>query len=246
MPRKLDRPAAPYLQIAAELRDRIRSGDLAPGETLPSVRTIVRDYGVAMATAQRALGTLRAEGYLRSERGVGNVVTSEEERGKAASDTVTRSRLSGRVYPAGERAEIVNAGLAEASEQVAGALGLEAGAPVIRRVRITYRDDRPVSTSTSWFPGTWAEKAPQLLERGRIREGTFAYVASALGRRLGAWQDQYQAGALTGDDAARLGLPEGTPVFYGRNWVYDEAGEVLEYGESVSASRITYRGNMPD
>jgi DNA-binding GntR family transcriptional regulator len=247
MARKLQRPAPPYLQIAAELRDRVRTGDLEPGQTVPSVRSIVRDYGVAMATAQRALGALRAEGYIRTERGVGNVVTSQEERGRAASDWVQNSKRTGRIYSGRQYAEITHVGTEKASEQVAGGLGLDAGAQVIRRDRITYGDDEhPVSASTSWFPASWADVAPRLLEHGRIREGTFAYVAAALDRRLGSWQDQYDPAIVTPAEAARLQLPEGTPVTYGRNWVYDDAGEVLEYGESVSASRITYRGSMLD
>jgi DNA-binding GntR family transcriptional regulator len=103
-----------------------------------------------------------------------------------------------------------------------------------------------VSASTSWFPARWADVAPKLLTRERIREGTFAYVAAALDRRLGSWQDQYDPATASSADAAQLKLAEGTPVTHGRNWIYDDAGEVLEYGESVSASRITYRGNMLD
>ncbi|MGH3366842.1 MAG: GntR family transcriptional regulator [Nocardioidaceae bacterium] len=234
------------MQIAADLRERIRGGSLKSREKLPSVRAIVRDYGVAMATAQRALGALRAEGYIRPERGVGNVVTSQEERGRAASDWVQNSRRTGRVYQAGERAEIVEAAVESASEQVAGALGISAGSEAIRRRRITYRDQHPVSASTSYFPADWAHAAPKLLQRDRIREGAFAYVAAALDRRLGGWQDQYDPAIVSTADAKRLKLDKGTPVTHGRNWVYDDAGEILEYGESVSASRITYRGTMLD
>lgn len=245
MPPKLVRPAPPYQQIANAIRNRISNGDLQAGDLVPSVRSLMRDYGVAIATAQRALASLRAEGYIRPERGVGSIVTTEEERGRAANDRVDKSRRTGKVYPTGQYAKITEAVLDEASEQIADALGVRVGSPVIRRVRVTYRaDGKPVSASTSYFKGSLAERAPLLLSTERIREGTFAYVANTLKRTVDAWQDQFEPAVATAGQANELGLEEGALILVGRNWIYDDAGDVLEYGESISVGRVTYRGRL--
>ncbi len=244
MPPKLERPAPPYLQIADKIRRMIDSGDLQAGDLVPSVRSILRDYGVAMATAQRALATLRAEGYVRSEAGIGSVVTTEEERGRAANDRVEKARRTGKVYPDGQYARILEAAIDEASEQVADALGIKPGQPVVRRVRITFQSDgQPVSASTSWFRGALAKRAPKLLEAERIKAGTFTYVAEALGRTVDAWQDQFEPALAGPKDAELLGVDEGSLILRGRNWIYDDTGEVLEYGESVTFGRVTYRSD---
>ncbi|MBV9171395.1 MAG: GntR family transcriptional regulator, partial [Chloroflexi bacterium] len=39
-----------YEQIADAIRTRITSGQLAPGEPVPSARAITREWGVAIAT----------------------------------------------------------------------------------------------------------------------------------------------------------------------------------------------------
>lgn len=246
MPRELERPAAPYRQIADELREMIRSGALSPGDRVPSVRTISRDYQVAHATAYRAITALQAEGYVRAETGVGNLVTTEEERGWSASSRLERSRRTGKIYPPDQHAKITEAGLSPATEQAASVYGVEIGTPLARRARVTYRGERPLSRSVSWFPAELAESAPKLLLPERILEGTFAYVATASGRKLHSWQDQYEAAIATADDAALLDVAEGAPVFHGRNWIYDDHGEVLEYGESIQAGRIGYRGEIAD
>src|SRR5215469_13876321 len=67
-------PAPRYREIAAELRRRIESGELAPGMRVPSTRAIVDEWGVAMATATRVLTELRHEGLVRAVPGVGTVV----------------------------------------------------------------------------------------------------------------------------------------------------------------------------
>ncbi|MFB7648490.1 TetR/AcrR family transcriptional regulator C-terminal domain-containing protein [Streptomyces sp. NPDC001251] len=64
----------PYLAIADGIRRRIASGELAPGDRVPSTRAIVRESGVAMATATKALAALAREGLVRAVPGVGTVV----------------------------------------------------------------------------------------------------------------------------------------------------------------------------
>ncbi|WUJ72541.1 GntR family transcriptional regulator [Kribbella soli] len=63
-----------YEVIAAELRRRIRAGELKPGDRVPSTRALVRDFGVAMATATKALQALQAERLVHASPGVGTVV----------------------------------------------------------------------------------------------------------------------------------------------------------------------------
>ncbi|GAA3117771.1 DNA-binding transcriptional regulator YhcF (GntR family) [Kribbella aluminosa] len=65
---------APYQVIAAALRRRIEAGELLPGDRVPSTRALTRDFGVAMATATKALQVLQAERLVHASPGVGTVV----------------------------------------------------------------------------------------------------------------------------------------------------------------------------
>ena len=64
----------PYRRIVAEVRRRIESGELRPGDRVPSARAITREWGVAIATATKAHAALRDEGLTISRPGVGTVV----------------------------------------------------------------------------------------------------------------------------------------------------------------------------
>lgn len=64
----------PYLAIAAELRARIESGELSPGDQVPSVMHLADQYGVTKGTALRALGVLRDEGLTEVSPGWGTFV----------------------------------------------------------------------------------------------------------------------------------------------------------------------------
>lgn len=64
----------PYARIAAEIRRRIDSGDLCPGDRVPSTRQIAQRWSVAIATATKVLTVLRQAGLVRAVPGVGTVV----------------------------------------------------------------------------------------------------------------------------------------------------------------------------
>ncbi|MFI5954157.1 TetR/AcrR family transcriptional regulator C-terminal domain-containing protein [Cryptosporangium sp. NPDC051539] len=64
----------PSARIIGELRRRIESGDLRPGDRLPSTRQITSQWGVAMATATKVLTALRHAGLVDAVPGVGTVV----------------------------------------------------------------------------------------------------------------------------------------------------------------------------
>jgi DNA-binding transcriptional regulator YhcF (GntR family) len=78
-------------RIAADIRSRIVSGEFGPGDRVPSTRELTRQWGVAMATATRALSLLQDEGVLRSVRGVGTVVAARPATARPARRRATPS-----------------------------------------------------------------------------------------------------------------------------------------------------------
>lgn len=65
----------PYQQIAAWLRSRIESGELAPGQVLPSEKDLMDTFGVARTTVRRTIAMLRAEGRVETIAQRGSYVT---------------------------------------------------------------------------------------------------------------------------------------------------------------------------
>jgi DNA-binding GntR family transcriptional regulator len=67
----------PYRQVAAIIVARIESGELAPGDPVPSVARMMQDYGIARTTAGKVLGYLRDEGWITIVRGWGSFVARD-------------------------------------------------------------------------------------------------------------------------------------------------------------------------
>ncbi|TMR92474.1 GntR family transcriptional regulator [Nonomuraea basaltis] len=69
-------PRPPYLRIVADIQRRIADGRLRPGDPIPTTRAIMREWGVAMATATKALTALKQAGAIESAPRVGAVVAA--------------------------------------------------------------------------------------------------------------------------------------------------------------------------
>ena len=60
-----------YKQLSNQLRDMIISGEIGPGEALPSLAQMVTETGLSMSTVQRAVRVLVSEGLVVTVPGRG-------------------------------------------------------------------------------------------------------------------------------------------------------------------------------
>ena len=60
-----------YKQLSDQLRDMITSGEIGPGEALPSLAQMVTETGLSMSTVQRAVRVLVGEGLVVTVPGRG-------------------------------------------------------------------------------------------------------------------------------------------------------------------------------
>lgn len=68
-------PTPPWQQLADLLRARIESGELQPGDRIPSVIGLAQEYELAAGTVRKALAALQQEGLVVSRVGWGTFVS---------------------------------------------------------------------------------------------------------------------------------------------------------------------------
>jgi GntR family transcriptional regulator len=69
------RPDSPrWVQVAAVMRKRIESGELAQGSPLPSEFRMSEEYGIARTTVRKVVAALREEGLVYTVPNLGTFV----------------------------------------------------------------------------------------------------------------------------------------------------------------------------
>ncbi len=71
---------SPYLKVQDDILRRIVSGELNPGDKLPSENDLSSEYQVSRMTLRKALAILCSEGYIYQVRGLGTFVTSPDDK----------------------------------------------------------------------------------------------------------------------------------------------------------------------
>ncbi|WP_307835358.1 winged helix-turn-helix domain-containing protein [Streptomyces adelaidensis] len=107
--------------IAESLRERIRSGGLRPGDALPTQAVLMREFGAASLTVQKAMALLKQEGWAVSRPGKGAFVAHHDH--PDGADDLDEPEGTAPVGGTTARVEALEQTLAEAVQQIADLRG---------------------------------------------------------------------------------------------------------------------------
>ena len=85
-------PVPPFEQLRLQLLEQIRSGELAAGTRLPTVRRLAEDLGIAPNTVARTYRELESDGFIETRGRNGTVVSAQGD------PTEQQGQLAARAY----------------------------------------------------------------------------------------------------------------------------------------------------
>lgn len=202
-----------YQKIAAEIRDRIRNGDLQPGDHIPSLPAIREQYRVSYVTAQSAVALLKAWGLVEGRQGLGTVVREARPVIDSIDGADVRSyswRAVAARHGATGTTRVVDVGPTPAPAEVTDAFGYEAGTEVVWRKRHILADDVVVQIVESYYSPEVVDAVPELTRPAMLRTWAPGLMAE---RGIEATvRDIAIAREATEDEAETLRLSECAPV----------------------------------
>ncbi len=157
-----------YADVAAHFRTLIKSGELAPGDSLPSVAEIRDQFGVAAKTVSRALGVLKSEGLVTSRGALGTIV-EKSPIVITGADRLNRMEKNGLRYAPGETSSghrVMRRSVYD--PEVCTALNMEPGDEAVIRIRVFRQDGKPTSVGVSVYPPRTTNAVPELAEDVRM------------------------------------------------------------------------------
>jgi GntR family transcriptional regulator len=230
---------APHRQIADTLRTRIRRGDWAPGERLPSIPALAQTFGVAKQTVQRTIDQLRIEGLLITRPGSGTYVRGTRRRlnrlsrGRYGAQRGYHSDLAARY-----RQYLTEVGRSPAPPEVADAFGVPDGTYLVVRRHLVRTRDAPVEVGASWFRVEDAGGTTLEQERSFGRP-LYQEVEEITGRHYARATDQVTARQPTRAEAELLAIRPDTPVLHLLHVAYDERHRPVEVAQATWPGPMT-------
>ncbi|MFF5859879.1 GntR family transcriptional regulator [Streptomyces sp. NPDC012751] len=248
MPQRTNPP--PIREIADALEARIISGELQPGEQLPSTRDLASQFEVSEKTIYRVISLMKAGGQLEARQGKGVFVRSTKplewhlhqfERGSRRDDPVVgRDDWKAAAEEQGRVAtqDTPRVSVEPAPRDVAKWLQIEPGTFVVARRRVRRVDGEPFQLADSWFPTSVALDTDLMVEADVTKPGGIlshiGYPQVSLRDEIRSWPPANPA------EAERLELPAGlgTPVIRHTRIGYGHDGKPVRVMVTVAPGHL--------
>ncbi|MFB8046288.1 GntR family transcriptional regulator [Streptomyces hydrogenans] len=195
---------AGYADVAEHYRARIKAGELAPGDALPSVSEIRERFNVAAKTVSRALAMLKSEGLVASRGALGTVV-AKTPLIITGADRLDRMAKGGERYGPGETSSghrVMRRSVYD--PEVCTALELEPGDEAVIRIRVFRQDGEPNSVGVSVYPPHTVAAVPELADDVRMVAQFDRLYQERTGREVVKGQRTAHARQASQDELAAL------------------------------------------
>lgn len=242
-PEAVDRRSL-HERIAADLRDDIMSGELAPGASLPSTAQLKERFDASNATVQKAVQLLKDEGLVVGRAGAAVTVREHRQR------TVRPSTLMAPTGP-GEpyrwlteaakhgthaRSTILDVAECRPPADVRAAFGLPGDGTALLRSQLLLIDGEPAELVHSYYPLDIA-RGTALMDRRRIKGGTPVLLAE-LGHPPRLSADRVSARIPTQEQYRALRLTSSMPVLRTMRVVHSDDECPVEVTVMVKAGHL--------
>jgi GntR family transcriptional regulator len=217
-----------YYQIQRRLLDQIRSGELKPGDPVPSEHEIAAGLNVSRMTARQALKSLCELGVAYAERGKGTFVFgSKLEKNFRQVLSFTEEMSGRRLSPS---SKVLRFEAVPAADEVASALQVPIGEPLLRLRRVRYADRCPMGIECSYLPQILC---PDLLETFDPSASLYRTLSEHYGIQMTVADEMVEAALSTAEEARMLQIRKGSPVFVFTRTSYVQSGRPVEYVQST-------------
>jgi GntR family transcriptional regulator len=221
-----------YIQIAESLLDQIESGELSPGDRLPSERELSEGLGVNRMTLRRALQLLEMQGLLVRRRGNGTYIAEPKIERHAGKLVLFARGMERRGFVPGARVLTLERRPATAVE--AQQLGIPVGAPVYYVSRVRLLNQEPVMLERFTVP---AQRFPGFEQY----DFSVRLVSDVMEQEYGIAEvrarQSLEPVVASEYEADLLGIKPGAPLMLERRLGIDENDLPVEYGRDL------YRGD---
>ncbi|WP_019180286.1 GntR family transcriptional regulator [Microbacterium yannicii] len=221
-----------YKQIADDLRSRIVSGQLSPGEDVPTEAELAQQWSTSRGPIRNALAALRQEGLIETTRGrPARVRTRKAHQAVDVSIPFTRWATDIGAAPGAQTQEV---SLRKADAEKAAALDIPEGASVVDVLRLRLLDSRP----------TMLERLTYIEPVGRLLFGvdldTVSITEYLISHGQGSASVDHEIDAVAADDvdARLLEVPVGSPLLRLRRVSRDAEGRTIEASDDRYLSDI--------
>jgi len=224
--------------LAVELRKMI-TGDLKPGDRMPSEKDLADQFGVSRNTVRESLLILWDEGLVVRKWGVGTFVRDSEQPITQSMSTVVpvhefMKTSSSKITLTSAKIEKV-----PCPDDAAAALSLEPGSEIWYIDRTFAFDGKPAFILLDWVPLVVNGRPIDPTALTSVEVGLLELLREKAHCVITRMEAQFSAVGATEEQAARFGIDVGTPLIADEQVSIDNAGEIAMFSRNYYHTAVS-------
>jgi GntR family transcriptional regulator len=222
-----------YLQIAAAVRDLLRTGRVPAGSALPPEQALAKRFGVSRMTMRQANDVLEREGLIERQRGRGtfavqNRLVKQEQETRSFSEEIRRR---GGV----PSSRLVSFKTVGAAANVAADFGIAPGDPIYVIDRVRLADGVPMALESIQIP---VSRCPNLERFNIVDHSLYQIFEENYGIELARSEEEISAIAPNKNHRKMLELPRNGAVLLVKRKTFTSDSKLFELATDA------YRGDL--
>lgn len=216
-----------YRQIANALREKIASGELKPGDALPTESALQQTFGVSRVTVRQALKLLTEEHIIESIQGSGSYVKEERVNYDIYQLTGFYEKLADRNIATHSDVKIFE--VIKADAWLAQKLDLMPEEKVWHVKRVRFIKHKPVNLEETWMPlALFADLTWEVMENSK-----YHYIEQVKKMVIDRSEQEIVPIVPDAETVRLLGIDPHKPVLEKISRGFLQDGRLFEYSRNI-------------
>ncbi len=229
-------PTPLYYQLLEILKKQIDSGDLKPGNAIPTEKELMDQFEISRATVRQAVLQLVNDGYLRREKSKGTFVTTPPSKFRFI-EGLRGFSAEMKLHDIPYVSKVLEKAVIPANEKVAERLAIPVGELTFFTHRLRLVNDRPFLIDRHYVP---YRLVPGIEEKIADNISLYSTLESDYKLLLHhGWREFEPVSSSSKEEIELLGIYSTTHLLYVESLLYDKDNMPIDYFEAKIHGKVT-------
>lgn len=228
-------PVPIYYQLQEHIKQLIESGQLQPGDMLPSEREYAKNYQISRMTVRQAITSLVNERLLYRIKGKGTFVTeSKLEQNLQQLTSFTEDMKARNMRPS---SRLISFTIIPADRKLAAMLAIKESEQVYEIKRVRLAEGMPMALERSYIP---VDLVPGLSSE-IVQHSLYQFIEEELQIKINGGSQVIEAAIANKEEVQQLHISENAPILLIQRYSRLENQTIVEFVKSsYRADRYTF------
>ncbi|UOQ91945.1 GntR family transcriptional regulator [Halobacillus shinanisalinarum] len=217
-----------YHQLKDIIKEKIESGEWAPGEKIPSENEMRNDFEISRNTAKKAIEDLVQEGLLDRKQGRGTFVSKPKlEQSLTGFYTFSKVMAAKGMNPTDV---IIDIEIKRVKSSIAKTLQINIKEDVVALRRLRKANNEPIILETSYIP---TSLIPGLSREDLEQYSLYDFMEKKYGVTVSKAREVFEPVLIRDYESKYLEVNEGYPALLLDRIAFNKAGRPVEFCRSI-------------